>query len=101
MMPKLEELFEKFDIFVEQTPYIKGKRGLEIKHWLASNENVDKYVILDDEIFESFDEELMKNFIKISNGNGMNFGEGLLKKDAEVIINRLGRIRKKEDDYER
>ena len=29
--------------------------------------------------------------LKISNGNGKNFGEGLQPKDIETIINRLGR----------
>ena len=49
--------------------------------------------ILDDEIFDSYDEELMKKLIKISNGNGINFGEGLQRKDIDQIIQRLGRRR--------
>ena len=43
---------------------------------------LEGFVILDDEIFDSYDEELMK----ISNGNGISFREGLQRKDVEQVI---------------
>jgi len=40
---------------------------------------------------------LIKRLIKISNGNGHGFGEGLLSKDVDEIIKRLGRKKAKEE----
>ncbi len=91
----LRELLASFEIYTDVTPLIQGKRGLEIKQWLADNPGVEDYVILDDEIFDSYDEELMKKLVKISNGNGHNFGEGLLPKDTDEIVKRLGKKREK------
>ena len=88
---QLKELLSNYGISVDTTPFIQNKRGLEIKQWLAENQNVEDFVILDDEIFDSYDDELIKKLIKISNGNGHNFGEGLLLKDIDEIIRRLGR----------
>ena len=78
-------------IFTDATPYMNNIRGLEIKEWLSQNNDVEDFVILDDEIFESYDEELLSKLIKISNGNGRNLGEGLLQKDVDEIVNRLGK----------
>ena len=90
---KLKELLKEYEIFVDATPFIENKRGLEIKKWLLDNQNVDDFVILDDEIFDSFDEDLLEKLIKISDGNGYNFGEGLLEKDVDEILERFGRKR--------
>lgn len=87
---KLKELLKEYEIFVDATPFIENKRGLEIKKWLLDNQNVDDFVILDDEIFDSFDEDLLEKLIKISDGNGYNFGEGLLEKDVDEILERFG-----------
>ena len=93
----LKELLADYGIRVDSTPYIQDKRGLEIKKWLSENEGVEDFLILDDEIFDSFDEELMKKLVKISNGNGRGLGEGLLPKDVDEIIERLGRKEVKEE----
>lgn len=77
---------------------INNKRGIEIKKWLSEHPETEDFVILDDEIFESYDEELMKKLIKISNGNGINFGEGLQRKDIQQIIQRLGKKRQIDED---
>ena len=98
---KLKELLANFEIYTESTPYMHGKRGLEIKQWLLDNPEVEDFVILDDEIFEYYDEELLKKLIKISNGNGYNFGEGLLPKDIDKIIEKLGKKKEKEEESER
>lgn len=93
----LKELLWNYGICVDTTPFLQNERGLEIKQWLLDNENVEDFVILDDEIFDSYDEKLIKKLIKISNGNGRNFGEGLLPKDVDEIIKRLGRKKIKND----
>lgn len=89
----LKQLLLQYNIFTDSTPFVQNKRGLEIKKWLKNNPDVEEFVILDDEIFDSYDEELVKKLIKISNGNGINFGEGLQPKDIDQIIQRLGRKR--------
>ena len=94
----LIQLLRDYKILVDLTPFINNKRGIEIKQWLSEHPETEDFVILDDEIFDSYDEELMKKLIKISNGNGINFGEGLQRKDIEQIIQRLGKIRQKDQD---
>ena len=94
----LIQLLREQQILVDVTPYINNIRGKEIKQWLAENPDTEDFIILDDEIFDSYDEELMKKLIKISNGNGINFGEGLQRKDIEQIIQRLGKKRQKDED---
>ncbi len=96
----LKELLANYEIRVDSTPYIQDIRGLEIKKWLSENQGVEDFIILDDEIFDSFDEELIKKLVKVSNGNGRSLGEGLLPKDVDEIIERLGR-KKVEEEIER
>ena len=94
----LIQFLREQQILVDVTPYINNVRGKEIKQWLSEHPKTEDYVILDDEIFDSYDEELMKKLIKISNGNGINYGEGLQHKDVEQIIQRLGKIRQKDEE---
>ena len=96
----LKELLSNYGIYVAVTTFIQNERGLEIKQWLSDNQDVEDFVILDDEIFNSYDEELMQKLIKISNGNGYNIGEGLLPKDVDEIIKRLGRTKTKQEEKE-
>ena len=56
----LIQLLREQQILVDLTPYIKNKRGIEIKQWLSEHPETEDFVILDDEIFDSYDEELMK-----------------------------------------
>ena len=93
----LKELLANYEIRVDSTPYIRDERGLEIKKWLSENQGVEDFIILDDEIFDSFDEGLIKKLVKVSNGNGRSLGEGLLPKDVDEIIERLGRKKVKEE----
>lgn len=90
---ELKQLLASYAIVVDSTPFMQNERGREIKKYLEDHKEIEDFVILDDEIFDSYDDELMKKLIKISNGNGMNFGEGLQEKDVEEIIRRLGRKR--------
>ena len=91
----LKELLLRYGINADSTPFIQNERGLEIKQWLLEHPEVEKFVILDDEIFDSYDEVLIKRLIKISNCNGYGYGEGLLSKDIDEIIERLGRKKEK------
>ena len=79
------------------TRWQKFHKVIEIKKWLSENQGVEDFLIIDDEIFDSFDEELMKKLVKISNGNGRGLGEWLLPKDVNEIIERLGRKKVKEE----
>lgn len=96
----LKELLARYGIFVDSTPFIQNERGLEIRQWLSENRGVEDFIILDDEIFESYDEELMKKLVKISNRNGYSLGEGLRQDDIDEIIRRLGR-KKSRDKIEK
>lgn len=85
------------------TPYLENVRGEEIKQWLKEHPDTEDFVLLDDEVWDSYDEELLKKLVKMSDINGKKqFGDGLQEKDIEEIINRFGRIKRKdEDDLER
>ena len=98
---QLKELLAKFEIYTDRTPYLQNKRGIEIKQWLINNENIEDFVILDDEIFDTYDDILMSKLIKVSNGDGRNFGEGLLQKDIDEIVKRFGKIKEKNVELER
>lgn len=97
---KVIELLQREGMVVDKTPFMNEARGEEIKAWIRENGNVEDFVILDDEVFKSYDDTLMAKLIKISDGNGRNFGEGLLPKDASEIVKRLGE-RKINDELER
>lgn len=97
---QLKELLLDYGIYADTTPFLQNERGLEIKQWLLDNQSVEDFVILDDEIFDSYDERIIKKLIKISNGNGYNFGEGLLLRDVDEIIKRLGKKKEKTEANE-
>ena len=92
----LKELLSEYGIYVDSTPFMQNERGLEIKQWLSYNPDVEDFIILDDEIYPSYDENLLKKLVKISNENGRGLGEGLLISDIEEIVKRLGKVKKEE-----
>ena len=96
---ELKQLLLSYGIIVDCTPFIDNERGIEIKKWLQEHNDVQDFVILDDEIFDSYDEKLMKKLIKISDTNGINYGEGLQPKHIQEIIQRFGK-KEKIIDYE-
>lgn len=98
MGQELRNLLLIYGLFTDTTPHMNNERGEEIKEWLNQHNEVEDFVILDDEVFDSFDEQLIGKLIKVSNENGKGFGEGLQEKDIEEIIKRLGR--KKNKEYE-
>ena len=95
---ELEKFLIKFGISLSgKTPYVDGKRGLEIKQYLNENENIEQYLILDDEIFESFDEELVNHLILTKlDQNYHGFGEGLTDRHIKQIVKTFGRVNKRE-----
>lgn len=95
---ELEKFLMKFGISLSgKTPYVDGKRGLEIKQYLSENENIEQYLILDDEIFESFDEELVNHLILTkSDQNYHGFSEGLTEKHIKQIVEIFGKVHKRE-----
>ena len=95
---ELKKLLSEYGIPTDSTPFIQNKRGLEIKQYLLENPDVENFIIVDDELFDSYDDELIKKLVKISNGH--NFGEGLLPKDIDEIIKRLGRNKSKNKENE-
>ena len=94
----LRELLAKYEIYFDVTPFINWERGLEIKQWLSTHKGVEDYIILDDEIYDSFDQEMLRHLVKVSDANGRGLGEGLTQKDIDTIIKRFGRVR---EDFER
>lgn len=102
---KLRELFFLYGIRLdEKTPLIGNNRGLEIKQYLKEHANIEQYIILDDEVFDSFDEELTNNLILTKEDqNDTSYGEGLQLRHINQIIERFGRVKTKnmDDDNER
>ena len=94
----LREFLAKYEIYFDATPFIKWERGLKIKQWLSENKGVEDYIILDDEIYDSFDKEMLRHLVKVSDTNGRGLGEGLTQKDIYTIIKRFGRVK---EDFER
>ena len=82
-------------MYLDRTPFLHNERGLEIKQWLIDNPGVEDYVILDDEIYKSYDEKQLQKLVK-TNGDGISFGEGLTEKEIVEIVSRFGRTRSKE-----
>lgn len=91
----LRELLIENSIVTDVTPFLQNKRGLEIKSWLKNNPDVDDFVILDDEVFDSYDDFLLSKLIKTSDSNGKGFGRGLLPKDVDKIVKQLGNNKNK------
>lgn len=79
MMNKFKEY--NIEIF-DQTIDKMYDRGAGIYLYLESNK-VDQYIIIDDDIFKDYDNELMNHLIKTS------FSEGFIKKHLSLALNKL------------
>ena len=90
---EIQEILLRNGILFEKTPFINNERGKEIKKWLSEKSDIEDYVILDDDIFEDFDEGLLSHLVKMEDNNTRGFGKGLQLKDIEKIIKRFGRIK--------
>ena len=72
---RISEELIKLGIPIIDKTYDSGyNRGHGIKEYLKSN-NVNNYVILDDERFEDYDEELLSHLVKTSFKNGLTLNE--------------------------
>jgi hypothetical protein len=98
----LKSLFLRYDIKLdEKTPLIGNNRGLEIKEYLKEHNNIEQYLILDDEMFDSFDEELISNLILTKeDSNDNSYGNGLQLKHIKQIIDRFGKVEKKKLEHD-
>lgn len=97
----LKKLLADYGIRItDSTPVVENKRGLEIKKWLENNDNVEDFVILDDEVFDSYDSCLMEKLVKMSKEKETDIGEGLLPENVEKIIERLGKTKENKGNQE-
>ena len=69
------------------TPYINGNRGEEIRTYLKEHKEIERFIILDDDIFKDF-YELEDYLIKTDFCNG-----GLTEEHAEEAINLLNNMK--------
>lgn len=96
----LQKLLLEYNIKTDKTPYLDNERGTEIKEYLKTHKEILDYIILDDDIFEDYDDELLKHLIWIIEGEEVR--RGLQKQDIEEIIRRFGPIKRKdEENFER
>ena len=85
--PDIEEYIINFGIhIIGRTEYIGGQRGLEIKNYLKKH-NVDNYIIIDDDIFPDFDEELLFHLIHTN-----FYNEGINEDNYQDAIYKLKRF---------
>ena len=65
--PLIEEYLINFGLpIIDTTSHISGERGKEIKIYLHKHPRVSNYIIIDDDIFPDFDEELLYHLIHTS-----------------------------------
>ncbi len=97
---KVQEILLRNGIIFDKTPFLDNERGKEIKQWIAENSEelndgleIEDYVVLDDDIFDDFDEEILSHLIKMEENEVRGFGKGLQEKDVDKIIERFGRTK--------
>ena len=88
---KVQEMLLQNGIMFDKTPFIDNERGKEIKQYLSEHRNIEDYILLDDDVFSDFDDELLSHLIKMDDTNTRGIGKGLQEKDVEEIIKRFGR----------
>ena len=71
---------------IDVTDDYNSNRGEGIKNYLKNNDNIKNYIILDDEIFEDYDEELLSHLVKTS-----FYEDGLTEVHKESAIKKLTR----------
>ena len=88
LLDTLKKRLNDFSMSVlDVTGYNKnGIRGLEIKEWLDNHNDIESFVILDDEVFD-IKEHFPNNFVQTS------MKVGLQKEDAEKCIAILSNIK--------
>lgn len=67
---------------------------------MSEHRDIEQYLILDDEIFDSFDEELMQNLILTKENQGYHgYDNGLQSEHIKQIIEKFGEIKNNESQY--
>ena len=61
--PHVEDYLINFGIPIIGTTKHLGERGIEIKSYLKTHPEINNYIIIDDDIFPDFDEELLYHLI--------------------------------------
>jgi len=79
----IEKSLIKEGIIFDKTPYINNDRGIEIKEYLKIHPNIKDFIIIDDDIFSSYDKYLLSKLVKT------NIKEGLTEKYSKDIIKKL------------
>ncbi len=88
---ELVKLFKKYGLSIyDITPYIDGKRDVEIFYWLeTTKDNIESFVILDDESF-GFLPYFKEQFIRTSIlNNGEYTSTGLCSSHVKEAIKKL------------
>ena len=88
LLDTLKKRLNDFSMSIYDKTKDIGERGLEIKEWLDNHNDIESFVILDDEIF-NIKEHFPNNFVKTS------MKIGLQKEDAEKCIAILSNIKSK------
>ena len=83
-MPKLKNLINIIKIIWNlKLKENSDNRGLGIKNYLQQN-NIREYIILDDDIFPDYDEELQKHLVKTN-----FYQDGLNEELSQIVIKKL------------
>ena len=83
-MPKLKNLINIIKIIWNlKLKENSDNRGLGIKNYLQQN-NIREYIILDDDIFPDYDEELQKHLVKTN-----FYQDGLNEELSQIAIKKL------------
>jgi len=79
----IEKFLIKEGIIFDKTPFINNDRGIEIKEYLKIHPNIKDFIIIDDDIFSSYDKYLLSKLVKT------NIKEGLTEECSKDIIKKL------------
>ena len=86
----LKKKLDKYGLhYVSTTPHINHyKRGTEIKQWIEQNNDItiDGWVILDDQFFFDFDEEMIKHLVQTEHMKNFGYSYGLNDDDVKKAI---------------
>jgi len=85
------KILQKYNIEIMSSTYVSptGKREEEIKYWLDNHDNIESFVILDDDHFDWEKYGYDKFWVKTSWYNGLGLNETDVNK-AIQILNKKG-----------
>lgn len=91
----MRQRFKKYGIEIYScTDHLHGSRGAEIKKWLNEHDNIEEWVVLDDEWFSDYDDEILQHLVRTS--YYVNPG-GLRDENIDTVCDILnGKLQKQE-----